>query len=195
MQSHLLGHGRGAHHANRHALTMEEGAVFGGRLQRVANGMAIVQHDSDAQGLPFILADHIGLDGHAPADDIGCNLGFNIHQGFRVLFEHIHQTGIQYEAVLDSLGPALRQFPLAQGRQCLNVGEHTLGLIEGTNQVFGLGQVDGDLAADGRIHHRRHAGGNLDEGHAPQVGCGYKTAQVPGNAAADADDCVATLGF
>ena len=70
MQTHLLGHGRCSHHANRHTLTVEKSSIFSGRLQRVADGVAIIQHYPDTQGLSFILANHIGLDGHAPANDI-----------------------------------------------------------------------------------------------------------------------------
>ena len=112
-----------------------------------------------------------------------------------MLFKHINQTRVQYEAVLDSLRPALRQFPLAQGRQRLNVGEHTLRLIECTNQIFGLRQVYRDFAANGRVHHRRHAGRHLYKSHTSQIGSGYKTTQVAGNATANTDDGVATLSF
>ena len=77
----------------------------------------------------------------------------------------------------------------------LNVGKHGAGLVERADHVLGLGQVDGDLAADGCVNHGGHAGWHLHEGNAPEEGGGDEAAQVAGYAAADGDDRVAALGL
>ena len=82
----------------------------------MSDGMAVVQHDSDAQSLSFVLADHVSLDGHAAADDLRRDLRLNLHQRLGVLLENVNQTGIQDETVFDGLRPTLGQFPFAQRR-------------------------------------------------------------------------------
>ena len=67
--------------------------------------------------------------------------GFHVHQRFGVLLENVYEAGIQYEPVLDGLGPTFGKLPLAQGGQGGHVGEDALGLVERADQVLGLGQV------------------------------------------------------
>ena len=121
--------------------------------------------------------------------------GSTVHEGIGVFLEDVYEGRVEDETVFDGFGPALGEFAFAQGVQGLDVGEDGTRLVEGSDHVFGLGQVDGDLAADGGVDHGGHAGGHLDEGHAAQEGGGDESAEVSGDAAADGDDGVAALGF
>ena len=161
----------------------------------MADGVAVVEQDADVEGFALVLADDVGLDGHAAADDLGGNFGFHFHEGFGVFFEYVDQGRVEDEAVLDGFGPTLGEFSLAESGKGLDVGEDGAGLVERSDHVLGLGQVHGDLAADGGVDHGGHAGGNLDKGHAAQEGAGDESAEVAGDAAADSDDGMAALGL
>ena len=95
--------------------------------------------------------------------------------------------------MLDRLSPAFGQLTFTQGRQGLNVGKYPSRLVEGPDQVLGLGQIDCDFSADRCVHHGRHAGGNLDEGDAPQESGRHEARQVAHNAATHRDDGMASL--
>ena len=62
--------------------------------------------------------------------------------------------------------------------------------MEGADEVLALGGVDAGLAADGRVDHAEHGGGDGDPAHSAQPGRGDEAGQVGGGAAADADDDV-----
>ena len=96
--------------------------------------------------------------------------------------------------MLDGLRPSLGEFPLAQRGQSLHVGQDCPGLVERAHHVLGLGQVDRHLAADGRVHHGRHAGRHLHERHSAQECTGDESAQVSSDPPADRDDGLAALG-
>ena len=161
----------------------------------MADGVPVVQQNADAKGLPLVLADHVGLDGHAATDHLGGDLRFHLHQRLGVFLENVNQRRVQDQAVLDGLGPPFGQLALAQRGKRLHVGQDCPRLIERADHVLGLGQVDRHLAADGRVHHGGHAGRHLHEGHAAHEGAGDEPAQVAGHAAADGDDRLASLGF
>ena len=110
-----------------------------------------------------------------------------------MLFENIHQTAVQDKTVFYGLRPSLGQLALPQGGEGFDVGEHPSGLIERPHQVLGLGQIDRHLAADGGVHHRRHAGRHLYERNASQECRGHEPTEIPNDPSPDADDRLSPL--
>ena len=95
------------------------------------------------------------------------------------------------QAGLDRLGQAVDKMAAGQRGEGVGVHHHQFGLPEGAHHVLGVPEVDGGLAADGRIDHGQGGGGAVDEVDAPHVDGGGKAGEVPHHAAAHRDDKVA----
>ena len=97
------------------------------------------------------------------------------------------------EARLHDLGEPGRPLPQRQRLDRRRVAHDPLRLMERSDGVLGLGQVDGRLPADAGIHHPRERRRHRDPRDAPQVGRRHEPRDVGRRAAAEPDDDVAAL--
>ena len=81
-----------------------------------------------------------------------------------------------------------------QGGEGVGVDDDAVGGVEGADEVFAGGQVDGDFAADAAVDLGEQGGGDLDEGDAAGVGGGDEADEVAGDSAAEGDEGFAALG-
>ena len=104
--------------------------------------------------------------------------------------EIVKERRVPQNGVLDDLRAAIPEDLLRQRRQAVRVAEHEPGLIERPGQVFPRRQIDGCLAADGRVDHGEQRRRDLDEADAAQIGRGGKARQIARHAAAERGDRV-----
>ena len=146
-------------------------------LNAVADGVAEVQAGTHA-ALALVLLDNLFLEFQAAVDDL-----FNI--GFRVLgLKQCKQLRVADQAGLQRLGQAVHHLAAGQGSQRVKVHQHHLGLPESAHDVLRLAQINGGLAADGRIHLGQRGGGTVDEINAAHIAGGAEPAQIAHNTAA-----------
>lgn len=173
--------------ADRDGLAMEVATVGGDGLDRMAEGVAVVEGRAAAR-LGFVLGDDPGLDLAAACHDGGEDRRVAVEQAVEVAFEAAEEGGVGEDAVLDDLGEAGAELAVGQGAEHVEVAEDEAGLVEGADEVFSGGEVDPDLAADGAVDLGEQGGGDLDEGDAAEVGGGDEAGEVAGDAAAEGDD-------
>src|SRR5699024_7346253 len=116
--------------------------------------------------------------------------GGDVERVVQVVTRESQDLRIGDEAALDDLrhpGAHLGGGEAVEQRQ---VTDHGPWLVERADEVLPGGQVDPGLAADCRVHHPQHGGGDADVGDAPQpAGCD-EPGEVRGGAATQPDDDV-----
>ena len=188
-QPHALGDARGADHADRHRLAVQELLVAPGRLHPVPDGVTVVEEGACAR-LALILGDDAGLDGRAAGDQLLGGKGGGVAGAG---FEEPDELLVEDEAVLDQFGEAVPEVAGRESGEEVGVAEDEEGLGEGAHEVLADDVVDAGLPADGGIDHAEEARGHVDEGDAAKDGGGGVPAEVGHDAAAEADDEVAAL--
>ena len=108
----------------------------------------------------------------------------------RCFHQIIEKWSIVQQTVFDDLRAAAAVFPLRQRVQYVAVADHERRLPEGPGLIFAAVEVDGGLAADGRIDHGQQRRWQLDEADATQIRCGGEARQIPHHATAERDDNV-----
>ena len=94
-------------HAGRHGLTMLKGPVIAGdRLDRMADGVAEVEHGSRARFLALVLRHDLGFEPAASRDDRPQGLAAAVEYRLGPGFQLAQEGGIQNDPVLDHLGEA-----------------------------------------------------------------------------------------
>ena len=156
---------------DRHRLAVRE-VVVGGDLQGVGQRVAVVEQRPPAV-LAFVGGHHLGLDLDAAGDPIGEIHGEEIVTGEEVVLGHLAE-------------PAAH---LAGGQRVerVEVADHPGRLPERTDEVLALREVDGGLAADGRIDHAEQRGGDVHHRRAAVPAGGGEPGHVGDEASADAD--------
>ncbi len=162
---------------------MQPLAVAQARLDRVAEGVTVVQDGAQAR-LLLVLADHPGLDLARAAHGVDQRFAVARQQLVQVGFEPGEEFGVGDRAVLDDLGQAGQQLALGQGIQRVEVADHAQRLVEGADHVLAGRVVDGRLATHARIDLRQQRGRHLHEGHATHVAGRSKPGHVAHHAAA-----------
>ena len=162
---------------------VEVAAVAGGGFDGVAEGVAEVEEGAEAFGFVFVRFDDAGFDGDVAADEggeVAATLGDGVDEG-----EHV---GIANGGVFDDFGEAFVPLGFGEGIEGAGIGEDEGGLVEGTDHVFGGGEVDAGFAADGAVDLGKDGGGDLDVGDAALVDGGAEAAEVADDAAAEGDE-------
>ena len=161
--------------------------VAGGRLQRVADRVAVVQRVTQLALFLRIALDHRGLQTAGAADDPVEHVQLAGEEAGGVTLDLVEVRALQHDAVLDDLGQARAK--VAQGERAGRGGidDDQPRLVEGADEVLGLGMIDGRLAADRGVHLGQHGRGQGDEVHAAHVGGGHEARQVAHGAAAEAE--------
>lgn len=98
------------------------------------------------------------------------------------------ERGIGDDAGLEHFGEAVLALEGPEGMEGGGVGEDGARLMEGADEVFSAGEVDGGFAADGAVDHGEERGGGLDDVDAAEPDGGGEAGEVPGDAAAEGDD-------
>ena len=90
--------------------------------------------------------------------------------------------------MFDGLGEAFAKFAVRQRPQRFRVDEHQARLMEGTQEIFPLADVDPGLAADRGIDLRDDGRRHLYEGDTAVENGGDEARQIPDHAATQRDD-------
>ena len=93
--------------------------------------------------------------------------------------------------ILDDLGAAAAVLLLGQRFERVGIADHDAGLIEAARLILARGQVDGGLAADGRIDRGQQRRRDLGKAHAALIRRRGKARKVAHHAAAERNDHVA----
>ena len=154
-------------------------------LHGVAQGVAQVQK-SPAAPVKFVRRHGVPLQGNAPGDD---RLPLLPYRG---LLQGGKEPFIEKDAILDDLGAAAAVLPLRQGREQRRVTEDQGRLVEAARLILPRGEVDAGLSTHGGVHRGQKARGHLAECHAPLIGGGGKAREIPGDAASQGYQDVAS---
>ena len=157
----------------RDGVTVRDGGVRRARLQRMREGVAEVERDTDGTIVRIAHA-HGGLVRSAAAH--------NLRVG------QLPETLAREQAGLDDFGQATRALVGGQGLEQHGVDDGARGPVERADEVLRRRQVDAGLAADRRVHltHERRRHGDPRE--AAQVRGGREAGDVGGTAAAERDE-------
>ena len=112
-----------------------------------------------------------------------------------VFFQPAEKGGITQRAIFDDFRIARANLARRQGFQHIHIGQHQIGLMKSTDEVFAAFAVDCRFAANRAIDLRQQAGGYLDKACATaQNGCG-ETGQITDNPAAQRDNAIIAFNF
>ena len=170
--------------ADRHRLAVGEATVAGAGLERVADGVAVVQHRPEL-GLLLVTLDDRGLDPARPGDHPLERRQIAREQRAGVPFDVDEVRRVGDDAVLDDLREAGAELPVGQRDDDVGIHEDEARLVEGADQVLGAGMVDRGLAADRGVHLGEDGRRELDEVEAAHVGGGHEPREVADGSAAE----------
>ena len=153
-------------------------------LHRVTKRVAQVQRAAAAE-VVLVRADDVALHLHADLDDV---LVLLTHGRFVEFFK---ERCIAEHRILDDLGAAAAVLLLGQRFERVGIADHDAGLIEAARLILARGQVDGGLAADGRIDRGQQRRRDLGKAHAALIRRRGKAREVAHHAAAERNDHVA----
>ena len=105
--------------------------------------------------------------------------------------EFFKERCIAEHRILDDLGAAAAVLLLGQRFERVGIADHDAGLIEAACLILARGQVDGGLAADGRIDRGQQRRRDLGKAHAALIRRRGKAREVAHHAAAERNDHVA----
>lgn len=161
----------GGDHAERHGLAVQPAPVAPRGLDRMAYGVTEIQQGPNVFSLELVLLDDARLDLATAPDDGGPFRG-------TARGDLIEQRGIADDPILDDLGDTRAQFAIIEGGEGGRVDDDQGRLVESTDEILALREVDGGLAADGTVHHGEERRGDLRVGHAAHEQCGKKAGGI-----------------
>ena len=109
----------------------------------------------------------------------------------RRLVKLFKKRGASQHRILDDLGAAAAVLLLGQCFERVGVADHNAGLIEAARLILARGQIDGRLAADGRIHRGQQRRRDLGKAHTALIGRRGKARKIAHHAAAERHDHIA----
>src|SRR5205085_2087186 len=118
--------------AERDGLAVRPPLVAGGGLQRVADGVAVVERVAELALLLGIALDDAGLEAAGAADDPVDDLELTGEQPRGVALDLLEVGAVEDGAVLDDLGQPRAELALRQRAHDRRVDDHQARLVEGT---------------------------------------------------------------
>ena len=187
---------RRQHHAERHRLAVEQAVGKAGlSLERVAEGMAEIEHGARAGRLALVFGDDARLGLDAFGDGIFLGDPLTLQDFLPVAFTPLEERRIAEHAVLDDLGIAGAHLAWGQSGQRVEIGQHQSRLVEGADQVLARGGVDRRLAADGAVDLGEQGCRQLNEAATALEYRRRKAGEVADDSAAEREDVIAALDF
>ena len=156
---------------------------IGANLDAVSDGVAEIQHPSQTCFL-LVLLHHALLNAQGTDNDV-IEIFLN---GF--VFQESKQLFIAGQRHLDGLRQPVGNLSLGQGFQQFGIDQHLFRLIEGTHDIFNPAEIDGGLAADGRVNLGQQGGGNIVKINPPHIRGGGKARQVAYHTAANSHHAI-----
>jgi hypothetical protein len=132
-------------HAQRDRLAVGEPLVFRGGLERVTDGVAVVEHVSQL-GLALIALDDRGLEPAGAADDALEHAELTGHERLHVALDLGEVLGLQHHPVLGDLGEAGAKLALGQRLRHRRVDDDEQRLVKRADHVLRQRVVDRGLA-------------------------------------------------
>ena len=170
-------------HTDSHSLTVQHTLQLTGTLDSVAESMTEIQYLAQT-GLFLVLLDNIFLDSQRLADDLLDVFILDLLTVGGHFLQQCKQLLVSDHTCLDSLGQTVVEIAVVQSFQQVGINENSTGLMESTDNVLGVPQIDGSLAADAAVDLRKRGGGNIDVIHTTHIGSSRKACQIADNAAA-----------
>ena len=177
----LAGEAKGGQQPQSDRLAVAVAAVAGARLDRVADGVAEVQHLAETL-VAFIGRHHLELGTGAREDHPLIDLPAG--------GDRLPQRPAGDQGGLQHLHPPRRQLLAGKARERARVDHHARRLVVGADVVLGVGKVDPGLAPVGGVDLGDEAGGHLHVGDPPLVGGRAEAGQVPHHPAPEGHDVV-----
>ena len=120
-------------------------------LDGMGEGMSKVQ-DAAQTALALILTDDIRLDFTGACNHVcPCRRGEGEHI-VTMLLQPCEELRIRDDTVLDDLPEPRRDLARGQCLQAVEIHDDGVGLVERADEVLAACMIDGDLAADARVH-------------------------------------------
>ncbi len=166
--------------ADRYRLAVAIAAVAARRLDRVADGVAEVEHRAQPR-VVLVGGDDVELRPRAVEDERGDRRGVDRVERP----DPVPERAAGDQRRLHDLGEAGRQLGGGKRGERGGVGQHGGGLVEGADVVLGLGQVHAGLAAVGGVDLGDEGRRHLDDRDAALVDGGAEADEVAGDAAAE----------
>ena len=107
------------------------------------------------------------------------------------IFEEREQRSVAENAVFYDFRHSVRDKILGKGGEKRGVAKHKGRLVECTDKIFSLGNVDSGFSSDGRVHHCQNRRGYGDIFYAPQIHRRRKSCHVSRDASAESCNAVA----
>ncbi len=133
--------------------------VTGRGLERVRDGVSVVEDGAHAGSLELVGRDDPRLDLDAPGDHLREHGGIAREQCVDVRRGEV----VAHQRVLGDLTQAAAVLAVGQRGEHRRVHEHGARLVERTDEVLALGQVHAGLAADRAVDHREQRGRHLHD--------------------------------
>ena len=174
---------RGEHEPDRDRLAVQQ-RVTGRRLERVRDGVAVVEHGPHTGTLVLVGGRPRRLDLGAAGDDVGERRGIARDERVDVRRHEV----VAHQRVLGDLAQPAAVLAVGQRLQHARIREHATRLMERADEVLALGQVHTGLAADRAVDHREQRGGHLHDVDPAVVDRGREAGGVADDSPADRDD-------
>lgn len=168
---------------------MKEGAVLGGGLDGVSDGVSEIEEGAGARDFPFVLFHDAGLDGEVVGNEARVDLSVTRIHALN-FFQH---PGIPDGSVFDYLREALVKDLVRKRDEDVRVHENEAGLLERSDQVLSLGNVHSRLPPDRAVDLGHDGGGNLHKGNAPVEDGGHEACHITDDPAAEGHDKAASV--
>ena len=110
-----------------------------------------------------------------------------------VLLEPCKEIRIADDTVFDDLAESRCNLSRRQCLEQIEIHKDCIWLVECTDEILAERMVDGNLAADARVHLCEQARRQLDKGHAAHIGRRDKASEVADHASAECKDRRSTI--
>ena len=164
---------------------MEQSAVSENRLDRVGEGVAVIQGHPKSGRLALVALDHQRLEGGGAFHRRGQRGWFPGHDSGGIFLQPVEETGVENHSILHHLGESAGELPVRERRQHVDVGEHPPRLPEGTDQILAGVEVDPGFSADSAVDLGDDGRGNLPHREAAGERRGDESGQIPDHAPPD----------
>ncbi len=172
--------------------TVEDFSVGEGGFDAVADGVAEVEKGADVLGFPFVFFDDARFDGDVACDEVGeffdGGEGESDGDFGADVAEFGQHGGVADGCVFDDFCHAFREGPGGHGDEGGGVDDDEGGLVEGADEVFAFGDVDGGFSSGGAVGLGDDGRRDLHEGYAAIVDGGDESGEVSDDASAEGGD-------